>query len=363
MSAQEGAALLPVHLPAHYHVQMLPRRRARNRVTIVAVSLLLTSVAAAIFGVLMTPTSHWYHGAIIGIGSGLVIGGPLVTWVLFGLDTSFGRRLKRLPLLLYLGLNTAVMGVLLAAGHLAAHSLLWTVDGDFLDDPVLPYSLTFSVLLAMTVSVAVELRRLIGPGVFGAVLAGRYRFPQSERRVFLLLDLVGSMALAERLGPERFHTFLDRWIHALTEPLLASGGRIYRYVGDEVILTWTWTPDAVERALAFAVQASKAVARDADVWTRDFGVLPRSRAALHAGPVMAGEIGDLKREITFLGDTVNTAARIADEARKHDGLVLASAEALEGAGIPPGYVRRDLGPTTLRGKAEPVRLAIVGAGD
>ena len=30
--------------------------------------------------------------------------------------------------------------------------------------------------------------------------------------------------------------------------------------------------------------------------------------ALHAGPVVAGELGDYKREIAFLGDVVNTTA-------------------------------------------------------
>ena len=41
-----------------------------------------------------------------------------------------------------------------------------------------------------------------------------------------------------------------------------------------------------------------------------FGVLPELRTALHAGPVVAGEMGDSKLEIVLLGDTVNTTARI-----------------------------------------------------
>ena len=329
----------------------------------VAWTLGFTSVAASIFTILMFPDRAWPLSVWTGVSSGLLIGAPVVLWIFVGLETGLGRRLKRLPLLVYLATNGLVTGTLLLAGHLAAYYLIWPTQRDFLDDSTLLPSLIFAVAIVMTVSAAIELRRLIGPGVFGAVLVGRYRYPRAERRVFLLLDIVGSTGLAERLGPERFLAFLDRWIHQLTEPLLASGGLIYRYIGDEMILTWVWTPDAASRALAVAADAAAAVARDAEIWHRDFGAAPEMRAALHAGPVIAGEIGDLKREITFLGDTLNTAARIAGEARKHDGLVLASAEALDGARLPDGWTRRDLGPVALRGKAEPLALAAIGHAD
>lgn len=128
-------------------------------------------------------------------------------------------------------------------------------------------------------------------------------------------------------------------------------------------MTWEWTGDAAGRALDFAAAASAAIAGEAESWHRDFGALPRMRAALHGGPVIAGEIGDLKREITFLGDTLNTAARIAEEARRHDARMLASAEAIDGVRLPLGLARRDLGPVQLRGKAEPVRLVLLGPGN
>lgn len=342
---------------------MLPGRRTRNRVITVAWTMAFAGVASAAFAILMFPERAVLLSAWTGVASSLLIGPPIVLWVLLGLETGLGRWLKRLPLLAYLAANATITSGILLLGHLGAYYLVWPDDRPFLGDPTLLHSLLFSSALVIVVSIVIELRRLIGPGVFGAVVAGRYRYPRAERRVFLLLDIVGSTGLAERLGPERFLTFLDRWIHQLTEPLLASGGRIYRYIGDEMILTWEWTPDAASRALGFAADAATAIAHDAEIWRRDFGAVPEMRAALHAGPVMAGEIGDLKREITFIGDTLNTAARIAGEARKHGGLVLASAEALDGARLPPGLVRRDLGPTALRGRTEPVRLAVIVPAD
>jgi len=337
---------------------MLLGRRDRNRLTIVAVTMLAVCGAASAFTLTLYPERPWWLSVWIGSASGLLIGPPIVLWLLLGVDTPLGRRLKRLPLIAYLVLNAVVMTAILMAGHVAAYHLIWPNEErvSFLDDPDLPASMFFSVSLVTAISVAVELRRLIGPGVFGAVLAGSYRHPRRERRIFLMLDLVGSTGIAERLGPERFLAFLDRWIHALTEPLLASDGRIYRYIGDEVILTWRWTEDAPARALAFAVEAARTISGATVAWQRDFGMVPRMRLALHGGPVVAGEIGDVKREITFLGDTLNTAARIAQESRQHEALIVASAEVIDSVALPDGLAAHPLGPVRLRGKAEPLEL-------
>jgi hypothetical protein len=45
------------------------------------------------------------------------------------------------------------------------------------------------------------------------------------------------------------------------------------------------------------------------------GHIPVFRAGVHAGPLVAGEIGGFKREIALLGDTMNTAARIEQACR------------------------------------------------
>ena len=89
------------------------------------------------------------------------------------------------------------------------------------------------------------------------------------------------------------------------------GSEVHRYVGDEVILTWTAEEGLLEarcvRAV-FAISDTLEAARTA--YEADFGVMPRFWAGLHLGPVVAGEIGTIKHEIAFLGDTLNAAARI-----------------------------------------------------
>ena len=94
---------------------------------------------------------------------------------------------------------------------------------------------------------------------------------------------------------------------------------------------------------------------------REFGVAPRLRAALHAGPVISGEIGDSKRDIVFHGDVVNTAARLEQATRDLDRRFLVSSDALSRLAATDRYALEPLGPLALRGRAAPVDVYAVGA--
>ena len=71
-----------------------------------------------------------------------------------------------------------------------------------------------------------------------------------------------------------------------------SGGAIYRYIGDEAIITWRLDET---RDLCVAVEVvfhlHIRIADRGEEYRSRFGVLPDFRAALHAGPVVAGEMG------------------------------------------------------------------------
>ena len=86
------------------------------------------------------------------------------------------------------------------------------------------------------------------------------------------------------------------------------------------------------------------------------GVLPDFRAELHAGPVVAGEMGDSKLEIVLRGDTVNTTARIEQASRELDRTFLVSAEALALINLPHGVESERMPPAALKGKSRQVQL-------
>ena len=98
------------------------------------------------------------------------------------------------------------------------------------------------------------------------------------------------------------------------------------------------------------------MARLAPEYLSEFGVTPNFRAGLHCGPVVTGEMGSLKKEIVFLGDTVNTTARIQEMCRQTGERVLTSADVVDRLELPPGVVKRSLGGLRLRGKENDVAL-------
>ena len=164
-----------------------------------------------------------------------------------------------------------------------------------------------------------------GPELFRAFVLGRYRTPQVEERAFMFLDLVGSTTIAEKLGHVRYFELLQTLFGDVTEPLIDHGGRVYQYVGDEVVVTWRG--DAAFRndacvACFFAIE--QLLDRRAPLYERECGVRPRFRAGVHSGRVTTGEVGRLRTDIVHSGDVLNTAARIQGRAKEADASILIS---------------------------------------
>jgi adenylate cyclase len=220
---------------------------------------------------------------------------------------------------------------------------------------------------AFAINSALTLARLFGTRTLVALLTGQYRQPRHEQRIVLFMDLRGSTQLAERLGDEKFLGFLNQVFWDITDPVLSAGGEIYRYVGDEIITTWTVplhgepahdvAKDQAAGAIACVFAIEDALdARRAD-YLVNYGAAPKFRAALHLGPLLVGEMGDVKREIMLLGDTMNTAARIENVCRTTGRDVIASAPVLQTApSLPPGVRAESLGPIGLSGKETVIEL-------
>jgi len=130
-------------------------------------------------------------------------------------------------------------------------------------------------------------------------------------RIFLWLVLAGAL-IGAAYGGVVGRVFRETGlIGGSIRAIDGHGGEIYQYVGDEMVVTWPVSAgrtDARPLACFFAIEA--AIEAAAGEFEREFGIVPRLRAALHAGPVIGGEIGDSKREIVFHGDVMNTAARL-----------------------------------------------------
>lgn len=173
----------------------------------------------------------------------------------------------------------------------------------------------------------------------------------------MFLDLKASTTIAEKLGHERYHKFLNDFFYDITPAIIESKGEIYQYVGDEVVVTWKKARGLREANCIkcfFLVVA--AIASASDRYEKSYGLVPSFKAGYHYGPVIAGLIGDIKRDIVFHGDTVNTAARIRSECTIVHRDLLLSDHLLNQLHISDFLTPESMGKIKLRGKEEEIEL-------
>ncbi len=251
-------------------------------------------------------------------------------------------------------LGPAVVGLL--GGAQVASRILEQIDAAFPRGLIV----VFAALVTFLLVVLRHASQIIGEQSFRDIMRGRYHRPRSEERFFLFVDVVGSTPVAERLGPHAVHRYLDRVFRIASDPVDEHYGEVFQYVGDEMVVTWTLAEGRQEaRPLAclFAIEAALAAA--APDFEREFGTVPKVRAALHAGEVVTGEIGGSRRAIVFHGDVMNTTSRIENATRELGRNFLVSEEALTRLDDASGYSPEDLGQHQLRGREAMVRLYTV----
>lgn len=291
-----------------------------------------------------------------GIVAGLPISLSIALFEAYVVDGPRGHWLRGRPFALAAALRIAVWLAIIAAG-LAAMRALVPIPGaspaeGFFGDAV--YGL-FLVTLAVSY---LSVDRLLGRGNLWRLLRGRYHRPRTEDRIFLFLDMEGSTAAAERVGARDFLELLAEAVLRATPPLVDSGGEIYRYVGDEIVVTWPG--DRAQAALAGAIGAIRALDAAAPAFVARFGTPVRLRGGLNGGPVAVGEIGDARREIVYLGDPVNVAKRLETACRDlGERLVVSAPVAARVADADLRARLRPLGPVRLPGREAPVDVVAV----
>ena len=234
------------------------------------------------------------------------------------------------------------------------------LSGPELTQPEVWLSILVSFAFALLINFVSQVNRLLGRGVLVGLILGRYHQPREEERVFLLVDLRDSSRIAEQLGNLRYHAFLKRFIGDVSDKAIRFGAEIHRYIGDEIILTWERSAGLSD---AKCVKAVLAIGNELRVlapeYEAEFGIAPSFRAALHLGSVVTGEVGTIKHEIAYLGDTLNAAARIEEAGKEFDREFVASAAVMEGLTLPQGVITESLGQVALRGIESTMELVSI----
>lgn len=331
--------------------------RERELLARLAWIIALSAGSGAAYGAAVT-SGTVLVGVLTGVLTGATIGAACGGFEIFYVSRRRGEGFRRLPFAVHLALRTGfyaaviVGGIWVWAAAIFDAPTRWRVgDREFL------LSIGFAFAVALAFNFVLSTQRMMGRGVMASYLSGRYYQPREEERIFMFLDIVGSTEIAERIGHLRFHKLLNRFCFDISEPIAATRGEIHKYVGDGIIITWPMQRGVQDANCVRCYFDLKDTLESAsDGYLREFGVAPKFRVGLHAGTVVTGELGDSKQEIAFLGDTVNTAARIEELCRDRNQDVLVSHDLLSRLEMPPQYLAESLGTATLRGKTEPVEL-------
>ncbi|MFI5906198.1 adenylate/guanylate cyclase domain-containing protein [Dactylosporangium sp. NPDC051541] len=186
----------------------------------------------------------------------------------------------------------------------------------------------------------------------GSALPAAATLPAAERRNVTVLfgDLSDFTAWSEDLDPERVGAVTDRVLAALAGAVKTFGGHVDKLTGDGIMAVFgapVAHEDDAERAVRAALSMQRAVRRVLDD-ERGGGAPLGLRIGLNTGPVVAGVQAGI--EYTVIGDTVNTAARLADAAAI--GAVYAGDRTSSSTRLLASW--RALRPLRLKGKREPV---------
>jgi len=334
--------------------------RLQQRLRLLAVIVAAGTTAGLAVNLVQGRTSP--SSMVVGLAYGLLMSGAIGGLELFVLQGPMRAWLGGLSFPANLMVRSAIYAVIITiiqvfqSGEIAAGMPLETSGRNFWSGFIL--SAVISVLMNLSFGIA----NIIGPRPLLNFFTGRYHSPVEENRFVLFVDIAGSTGLAERLGGIGIHRFLDRTFRLLTLSVVDYRGEVLNYVGDEVIVTWPERGGAIEcRPLRCFMAMRDELSHASSQFEQEFGAVPRIRGSLHFGPVIVGEIGDVKRAIVFNGDVMNTAARLEELSRSVDGGFLASRAAMERFGSLPPFAVRDLGRLPIRGRADGIDVVGIGA--
>src|SRR3984957_9103149 len=325
--------------------------RLERRLRLLGVFVVVGTIAGLVVNFVQgrTSSSSMAVGIAFGFITSVVIGGV----ELFVLDGSMRDWLRGLSFMANLMVRSAIYAALILAiqfsqsDEIVAGLSLKTFSSNFWSGVI------SSAVIAVLMNLAFGIANIIGPRAFLNFITGRYHSPVEEDRFVLFVDIAGSTGLAERLRGVAIHRLLDRTFRLLTEAVVDYRGEVLNYVGDEVIVTWRERNGAVDcRPLRCFAAMGDGLSRASSQLQREFGVVPRIRGSLHFGPVIVGEICDIKRAIVLNGDVMNTAAGLEELSRIVVGGFLVSRAAMKRFSSSPRFAVRDLGRLSIRGRSD-----------
>ena len=174
----------------------------------------------------------------------------------------------------------------------------------------------------------------------------------------LFSDLAGFTSFAERADPAEVARALDAY-YAAAAPLITRwyGGDVEKFIGDGMMATFNSRGDTPDHAVR-AAGAALALQRDLTLIAEANPGWPRLRVGVNSGEAVVREMGgDGFVAYVVVGDTVNTASRLENEAP--EGGVLIGAETRRA--LPESSVVEPVPPLRVKGKQQALEAYLLRA--
>ncbi|AZQ65038.1 adenylate/guanylate cyclase domain-containing protein [Flammeovirga pectinis] len=218
------------------------------------------------------------------------------------------------------------------------------------------YVLTTALLL----NALFQLKDILGPELFKSVIQGNYYTPKEENRIFMFMDLYNSTSIAECLGHMKYSMLIQECYRTMTDAISHNKASVYQYVGDEIVLTWL-TEKGIKNnrciRLFFDIEAT--LKSRSEYFMKEFGVVPEFKAGIHSGVVATSQIGVIKREVAYHGDTVNATSRLQEKCKELGVSMLVSDALADKLDLS----MKDMGTHKFRGKHQSIKIFTVDKSD
>jgi len=320
---------------------------------------IISAIVSAVFMYII------YYPGWQSIAAGLCIGFFIPISLFFYTHIIVRKYLIKSNLLLLLTLNT-IVHVIVIIIVAVFFVVVFYLKGDFyviFENTSFFYSrylmigIGFGLGLALIFNFFSILNTLIGRRVLGKLFIGMYRNPIEVDRVFMFLDIKSSTTIAEQIGHIKFLSLVNDFFYDIVEPVRQTRGEIYKYVGDEAIITWK-TKDAIKDSNCiqcfFLIQ--EIIEKKRAYYLKKYGLVPEFKAGLHGGISVTGELGFTKREIAYMGDVLNTTARIEEACKTYNEPFLISEKLMTQMSQQKIYHFSEVGIEKLRGKEKEIAL-------
>lgn len=227
----------------------------------------------------------------------------------------------------------------------------WAYSEDFL------VALVYTWIVSMMISLIKQVNLKFGPGNLARFMLGTYHHPRVEERIFMFVDMKSSTTHAERLGHIRYSELIQDCFYDLTDVVIERKVEVYHYVGDEAILTWK-IKEGLDDAncLNAFYDFEKVLYAKSNYYAKKFGFCPEFKAGVNIGLATVAEVGEIKREIHFHGDVLNTASRLQSECNHYNKKVLISEDLRSRFSDYPDLNFELIGDIILKGKEKKLSI-------